>query len=194
MRIGDRTDTIISCTDRSRSFIIDGGIEFRGRFAHLSKSPIAEQNWEYFVDGDYLRTPRTLVSGEVSYSGTVKSTLSRESGSPVDGLVVSGSIPAGVKLQGSTAIVDQAGEMTWAYQIRQIGSDSGGTLVETSSDPGFVINSGVVKQTYYPCWGLIGQAKYYIPGSALMRQSSSGAWSLVQSGSAEGSSLDGGNP
>jgi len=194
VRIGDRTDTIISCTDRSRSFIIDGGIEFRGRFAHLSDSPVAEQNWDYFVDGDYLRTPRTLINGEVSYSGLVNSTSSMERGSLVDGLIVSASIPSGVGLQGSTVIVDQAGEMSWAYRIQQIESVGGGTLVQTSSEPGFLINQGVVKQTYFPCWGFVGQAKYQIPGSALMHQSSSGAWSFVQSGSAEGSHVGSGSP
>jgi hypothetical protein len=194
VRIGDRTDTIISCTDRSRSFIIDGGIEFRGRFAHLSDSPVAEQNWDYFVDGDYLRTPRTLINGEVSYSGVVNSTLSMERGSSVDGLIVSASIPSGVGLQGSTVIVDQAGEMSWAYRIQQIEAVGGGTLVQTSSEPGFFINQGVVKQTYFPCWGFVGQARYQIPGSALMHQSSSGAWSLVQSGSAEGSHVGSGSP
>jgi hypothetical protein len=194
VRIGDRTDTIISCTDRSRSFVIDGGIEFRGKFAHLVNSPIPEQNWEYLIDGDYLRTPRTLINGEVSYSGVVNSTLSMENGSSVDGLVVTGSIPSGIGLQGSTVIVDQAGQMSWAYRIRQVGSGDGGTLVQTASEPGFVISQGVVKQTYFPGWGFVGQAKYYIPGSALMRQSPGGAWSFVQSRNAEGSSLSGGSP
>jgi hypothetical protein len=190
VKIGDRTDTIISCTDRSRSFVVDGGMEIRGKFAHISSSPVAEQNWDYLVDGDYLRTPRTLINGEVSHSGIVQSTRSLETGDAVDGLVVSGSIPAGIALQGSTVIVDQAGDMTWAYRIRQILSADGGTLVQTSSEPGFVVNQGVIKQTYFPCWGFVGQAKCYIPGSALMQQSSGGTWSLVQSGAAEGSVLD----
>ncbi len=175
VRVGDRTDTIVSCGDRSKSCVLPGGIEVRGRFAHVAEGPTAAQQWALLVDGDLLRTPAALVEGETSREGTLVATRRQEAGDPINGFVVKEAMPAGDDLAGSTIIVDQAGEMTWAYGVRRVEAQEGASVIVTPDEPGLRIEGDLIKQTFFPLWGFRGPARYRVPGAAIARPPGAGA-------------------
>lgn len=43
------------------------------------------------------------------------------------------------------------------------------TLIYSSDDPGMTIMPNVVKLEYFPCWGIVGKARFQIAGSAMVR-------------------------
>lgn len=188
----NRVDTIVSNADRANTYTVGDGIEVRALFAHMANSPQTSNNWDYMVDGDLLRTPRSVIDGEVSFAGSVADTRSAEAGEGPNGLVLGAPIPAGTPLAGLPIIVDLAGQMTWAFRITGIGRSGRAPEVLIGNEPGFDIRRGVVKQTCFPNWGFPGSATYRIPGTALMQPAAAGAWSLTQTGTAVGSLVAGG--
>ncbi len=167
VRVGARTDTVVSCADRRTLCRVPGGIEVRGLFAHVAQGPTADDQWAFLVDGDLLRTPEALIEGEVSHSGTLRGTLRAEAGDRVNGFVMDEAIPEGRIVSGCPIIVDLAGEMTWAYRAATVGRRDGATVVETRDEPGLIVRPGEIKQTYFPGWGFRGDARYRIPGFAI---------------------------
>lgn len=168
VRIGDRTDTVVSCEDRSKGCTLPGGIEVRGAFAHIAGGTVPAQQWALLVDGDLLRTPQASIEGETSYEGVVRATRRIEAGDAVDGFVIDEGLPEGSALRDAVLIVDLAGEMSWGYSIDLVSRRDGSTVIQTD-EPGLIIEPGRIKQTYFPNWGFRGDAKYRIPGQAIAR-------------------------
>lgn len=190
VKIGDRTDTVIACEDRTKKVVLPGGIEMRGLFAHVAGGATPDQQWALLVDGDLLKTPTATIEGETSWWGTVRATMRMEAGDEVDGFVVDEAIPEGSSIWGTTIIVDQAGEMTWAYDAAKVSKRDGHTVIETPNEPGFFIEPGainVIKQTYFPNWGFKGEAKYRVPGEAMARPPNAGVNDPPPTGSAKAS-------
>jgi len=169
VRVGERTDTIVSCADQSTLCTLPGGIEVRGLFAHIASGPTPADQWALLVDGDLLRTPDATIEGETSHEGILKGTLRLEAGDPMNGFIVSEAIPEGDNLAGSTIIVDQAGQMSWAYGVRGVVHRDGAVVIETPDEPGLIVQPGRIKQTYFPNWGFRGDARYRVPGQAIAR-------------------------
>ncbi len=183
VRLDSRTDTIVSCPDRSQPCTVEGGLEVRALFAHVAEAPTASSSWAFMVDGDQLSSQVGQLAGDTAFSGVVSATRRTEAGDAFNGFAC-GVVPSGTgSLAGSTMIVSHAGEVSWAYRISGV---SGSTIV-TPDEPGFRVDRGVVKQTYFPCWGFKGSATYRIPGYAAFFGTGSGSWSVAQSGSCVGS-------
>jgi len=168
VKVGVRTDTIISCADRSTLCKVPGDIEVRGVFAHVATGPSPSDQWAFLVDGDLLKTPVGTIDAETSHSGTLRGTLRAEAGDRGNGFVVDDALPTGAALAGRPLLVDQAGEMSWAYLVDGVSQREGGTVIETRDEPGLVIQPGLIKQTYFPGWGFKGEARYRIPGEAFV--------------------------
>ncbi|MFO0961569.1 MAG: heparinase II/III family protein [Phycisphaerales bacterium] len=183
VKVGDRIDTVISCEEREQAHTVDGRIEVRARFAHLSEGAGGRGGWAYMVDGDLLRTPRGSIEGEVSWSGTVERTLRAEEDEHREnnGFVVDGAPPPGRSLEGAAVIVDLAQQMTWGYRLAAVAKEGDLTVLQTQDEPGFSVKDGRIKQLFFPCWGFSGTATWRIPGFALARPDERGGRSLVQS-------------
>jgi hypothetical protein len=181
VRVGSRADTVISCEDREQAHTVDGRIEIRARFAHLSEQ--GKASWAYMVDGDLLQTAGATIRGETSWTGTVKRTLSSEIGGGQGdaGFVVDAQPPAGRGLAGSTIIVDLAGEMTLGYRLSGVTINGDDCVLQTADEPGFTVGEGTIKQYFFPCWGFAGTATWKIPGFALLRRDGRGGEEFTQS-------------
>jgi len=184
VHIGTRTDLVISSIDLERLVHVDGGVEVRGAFAHIT-SGAAGSNWAFLVDGDHLLSSNAQITGQVSYEGVVTGTSSIEAGAFTNSFLVSPPVPASPALAGAAFIVDLAGQSSWSYRVA---SGSSGTTILTPGEPGFVVSDGLVKQTYYPNWGFQGQARFRIPGYAALVMDGSSS-SFVQTGTAMGSEI-----
>jgi hypothetical protein len=171
IHIGSRIDTVISCEGRSNEVHIDGGITCRAQFAHIAQGSAIADRWAYMVDGDKLTTPRWSIEGETSFEGSVVQTQRREGGANVNGFIVGKSLPVGRALEGQTVIMDLAGQSSWAYRIGAVSNDGVRCVLETPNEPGFDVFPGGLKQTYFPCWGFRGDAKFRIPGHVFVRLS-----------------------
>lgn len=169
VKVGARTDTVISCADRTTLCSLPGGIQMRGLFAHSATGPTPQDQWALLVDGDLLKTPDATIEGETAVSGIVRGTLRIEAGDEVNGFIVDEPLAEGGALAGSTIIVDQAGEMSWAYEVGKVSRRGGKTVIETPDEPGLIVKPGSIKQTYFPGWGFKGDARYRIPGQAVAR-------------------------
>jgi len=183
IRLGDRTDTVISCEEREQSHIVDGRIEVRARFAHLSEFAASGAGWSYMVDGDLLRTPRETIQGEVSWCGAVERTLRSEEDEHREGngFVVDSAPPPGRVLEGAAIVVDLAGQVTWGYRLTAVAKEGDACVLQTADEPGFSVKDGTIKQLYFPCWGFVGKATWRIPGFALSRRGADGGQVFKQS-------------
>lgn len=175
VKVGARTDTILSCSDRSEICALPGGIEMRGLFAHIAQGATASDQWALLVDGDLLRTPDATIEGETSCAGTVRGTLSGDAGDRINGFIVEPAIPEGRTLLDSALIVDMAGEVSWAYRVDEVTAQDGASVIVTSDEPGFTVRDDGIKQTYFPGWGFKGAARFRVPGQAVARPAGAAA-------------------
>ena len=87
-------------------------------------------------------------------------------------------------LVGHGAQVDLGGLLIQSFRIDHIESKGGETLIHSHDEPGMTVTPGLVKLEYFPNWGIAGQARFKIAGSALLRENPSGQWQLAASGAA----------
>jgi len=184
VHVGDRTDLVISSVDAERLVHVDGGVEVRGAFAHLTTGATG-RNWAFLLDGDHLLSSNARIDGQVSHEGVIIGTSSIEDGASGNGFVISPPVPASAALAGAAFIVDMAGQYSWSYRVA---AGSSGTSIVTPDEPGFIVSNGLVKQTYFPNWGFSGQARFRIPGYAALVMDGSNS-SFVQTGTAVGSEI-----
>ena len=90
-------------------------------------------------------------------------------------------------MAGRTLMVDQGGLLVQSFRIDRVEQREGRTLVHSRDEPGMTIKPGLVKQEYYPCWGIRGEAKFKIAGSALLRARAEGEWRLKATGPVQAS-------
>ena len=84
-------------------------------------------------------------------------------------------------------MIDEGGLLVQSFRIKGIGSRDGRTLIYSHDEPGITVTPGLIKQEYYPNWGIKGKARFKIAGSALLRADASGRWQFAASGNASGS-------
>ena len=113
----------------------------------------AEGQWDYEVGGGH------------ALEGVIQRTLRMEVGDAIDAFVTDTPLPADGSLDGFTLIVDLGGVLVQAFTIDHVERRDGETIVHSRDEPGMAISRGLVKQTYFPCWGIAGQAKFRINAS-----------------------------
>jgi len=167
----DRVDTIISTTDdepwQTRQ-TADGKLCIRGRFAHVTARGDATGSWAYLVDGDLLEVDNHKVRTNTSYSGKLTKTYRIEAGDPFDAFVTDVPLPTDGSLDGRTLIVDEGGVLVQAFQIDHIQTLGDETLIHSADEPGMTITPNLLKLEYFPCWGIVGKARFRIAGSTLV--------------------------
>ena len=185
----NRVDTILSTVDESPWPLrrtADGRLSAQGRFAHVAESENGP-GWTYLVDGDFLAVGDRVVRGDVSHSGRLTGTLRVETGDAVDAFVTGQELPLGKALNGCTLMVDQAGALVQSFRISDISRQDAHTLIHSADEPGMTISPNLIKLEYFPCWGIQGEARFRIAGSALLRRDPQGVWSFRRSGNAAAS-------
>jgi len=184
--LADRVDTIISTMDDKPWKLRetkDGKMRMRGRFAHIAEGR-RMGNWAYLIGGDLLVGCDKAIRGNVSHSGVLTGTYRAEAGDGFDAFVTGSKLPLDGSLDGRTLMVDEAGLLVQSFRIRSIERRDDRTLIHSHDEPGMTIKPGLVKLEYYPCWGIRGQARFSIAGSALLCVTETGEWRLKASGEA----------
>ena len=176
-----RVDTIISTADEEpwkARRTKDGHVTFRGRFAHVAEGGPGN-SWLYLVDGEELRVGDVALEGKVSHDGVLDKTYRVEAGDEFDAFETSTPLPTNGSLNGRTLMVDIGGLLVQSFRIKEIERRGNRTLIHSLDEPGMTITPNLVKLEYYPCWGIKGNAKFRIAGSALLRKSPKGEWKLT---------------
>ena len=166
----NRVDIIISTTDEKpwpARKCKAAGISLQGRFAHVAKGG---QSWMYLIDGSELRVDDRVVRGNTSLDGTLEKTCRIEAGDECDAFVTSTPLPTDGSLDGHTLMVDLAGALVQSFRIKRIEHKDNMTLIHSHDEPGMTITPGLVKLEYFPGWGLRGEARFRIAGTALSIQ------------------------
>ena len=160
----DRVDTIVSSMDREERRAADGSLRMRGRFAH-----VAEGDWAYLIDGDLLVAGDRSIRGDVSHTGELTKTYRVEAGDPIDAFVTPQELPINGSLDGRTLMIDEAGVLVQAFTIRHVTRRGAETLIYSQGEPGMTISPNLIKLECFPCWGIVGKARFHIAGSAIRR-------------------------
>jgi len=117
----------------------------------------AEGQWTYEVGGEHART------------GVLQETLRVEAGDAIDAFVTDTPLPADGSLDGFTLMVDLGGLLVQGFTIDHIEQRGDKTIIHSRDEPGMTISPGLVKMTYFPCWGISGKAAFRINGVSLRR-------------------------
>lgn len=167
----DAVDTIIVSPDRDAPVrAADGTFAVTGRVAHSRRTPDGVV-WNYLVDGSSARFDERTVTRETACSGPLTGTLRLEAGDAMNAFLTPAALPAGDELAGHTLMVDEAGLLVQSFVIERVHRTEEGAAIEVRGEPGMTITPGLIKLEYYPCWGIRGDARFRIAGSALARSS-----------------------
>jgi len=165
----DRVDTIIVTADESPWIlreVVAGGVKMRGRFAHVAQGK-GVNRWAYLVDGDRLDAGDLRIAGDSSHSGVLTRTSRIEAGDPENAFITPADLPADGTLDGRTLMVDLGGLLVQSFRITRVERRGDETIIHTLDEPGMTLSPNLVKLEYFPGWGITGEAKFRIPGSAL---------------------------
>ena len=126
---------------------VDTIISTGDRFRHR-----AEGHWTYEIGGEHAHT------------GIITKTYRVEAGDELDAFVTNTPLPTDGTLDGFTILIDLGGLLVQGFTIDHIERRAGETIIYTPNEPGMVISPGLVKLTYFPCWGISGEARFRING------------------------------
>ncbi len=165
---GGRTDTIINTISDSYAQIqtSDGTVTLQGHFAHVSQNGGTAEKWAYMAESKYLNVSGKILMAQGSYQGTITDTYRREAGDSLDAFVTDTVLPTDGSLNNKYLIVDEGGVSVQTFRISSIGRIGSQTIIYSPDEPGITISPGLVKQEYYPCWGISGAATFKICDSA----------------------------
>jgi nicotinamidase-related amidase len=93
-----------------------------------------------------------------------------EAGDPADAFITPADLPADGSLDGRTLIVDLGGLLTQSFRIARIERRGDETHILTRDEPGMTLSPGLIKLEYFPSWGIRGEARFRIPGSAVEKR------------------------
>ena len=141
----------------------------RGRFAYVA-APREGAGWAYLVGGGLLKSGRHRIEGSRFYTGTLARTCRVEAGDPFDAFVTPAALPTDGSLNGHTLMVDIGDVLVQGFRIERVERRGRETLILSADEPGMTITPGLVKLEYFPCWGITGDARFRIAGSALSRE------------------------
>ena len=164
-----RQDVVVSTDDNGDLIdrvVPEAGIAVRGRFAHVARGG-ASDSWAYLVDGETLVADKRLVKCAMRFSGALTATHRVEAGAEFDAFETALPLPDDGSLNGRTLMVDVGGLLVQGFRIGRVERIDGRTLIHTPDEPGMTITDNRVKLNYYPGWGVQGEARFHIAGSAL---------------------------
>ena len=92
-----------------------------------------------------------------------------EAGDPLDAFVTAQELPTDGSLDGRTLMIDEAGVLVQAFTIRHVTRRGAETLIHSADEPGMTISPNLIKLECFPCWGIVGQARFHIAGSTILR-------------------------
>ena len=87
----------------------------------------------------------------------------------MDAFVTNAPLPTDGSLDGFTILIDIGGLLVQGFTIGHVERRGDETIIHTSNEPGMAISPGLVRLTYFPCWGITGQARFRINGVKLER-------------------------
>jgi hypothetical protein len=122
-------------------------------FAHVRRG-----EWRYEVGGS-----RTL-------TGVINRTHRVEAGDDFDAFVTDTPLPTDGSLDGHTLMVDQGGLLVQSFIIDHVERRGGETNIHSRDEPGMRIEDNLIKQSYYPGWGIEGEARFRIGAASLTRE------------------------
>ncbi len=102
----------------------------------------------------------------ITLRGVVTRTLRIEAGDEFNAFVTDTDLPTDGSLDGRTIMVGTE-LITHGYTIDHVERRSGETIIHTRDEPGMRIEPDLVKLTYYPGWGMAGEAKFRIAAARL---------------------------
>ncbi len=100
--------------------------------------------------GDALKWKEEVVLGEGVYDLDVAGVLRKADGDPFDGLRVTGRIPDGAEVAGTTAIIRFGDGQTMGCGVDRVIRDRQGLTLATTEDPGFSIENGTMRHEFFP--------------------------------------------
>ena len=174
----DRTDTIVSTGDAMAEPVYStagGALRLRARFAHVAQG-VGADNWLYRVGGDLLAVGNRMVQGAVAHRGVITGTRRLEAGQECNAFLTATPLPVGGSMNGRTLMVDEAGLLVQSFVIKRVERRGDVTFILTDDEPGMTVNGDLIKLVYFPCWGIRGEARFTIAGSALLRRTEDGGW------------------
>ncbi|MDP6775831.1 MAG: hypothetical protein QGI83_03595, partial [Candidatus Latescibacteria bacterium] len=180
----DRVDTIISTADddsRQLRRTSGGRISMQGRFAHVAEVD-GDVRWVYLSDGDLLRIGEIEIAGETAHTGVLRSTRRIEAGDEVDAFITDAALPADGSLDHHKLMVDEGGLLIQSFGIQAVENRDGATWILSQDEPGMTVSPGLIKQEYFPNWGISGEARFKIAGAALLEREPTGEWSFRRTG------------
>jgi len=109
---------------------------------------------------------RYEVGGGQMHRGVVARTSRIEAGDDYNAFITDAELPTDGSLDGRTIMVDSE-LITHGYTIDRVERRDGETIIHTDDEPGMRIEPNLVKLTYFPGWGMAGEAKFRITGTRL---------------------------
>jgi hypothetical protein len=162
-------DTVlISQGEDGHLLTADGRSELKGHVAHARSSGTGG-GWLYAVAAEQTRHDADTAAAP-SYEGTICGTLRVEAGQDRNAFLTDAPVPFGRDLAGHTLIVDEGRILTQSFTISGVSEVGGRRAIEITGEPGMTITPGLVKLEYYPGWGIKGEARFRIAGTALKRR------------------------
>ena len=119
--------------------------------------------------GTLLKWDQVVLEGSGAYQGEVTGTLRTDAGAPHDALIVSGELPTGETLKGSTAIVTFGDGSTRGCRVRAVSLEGGKTHVLLESDPGFDFDAKGMRHLFFPHREIPGTVRYRLRTSAFVQ-------------------------
>jgi hypothetical protein len=109
---------------------------------------------------------RYEVGGKQMHHGVITRTSRIEAGDDINAFITPAELPTDGSLDGRTIMIDSE-LITHSYTIDRIERRGGETIIHTDDEPGMRIEPNLVKLTYFPGWGMAGDATFRIAGSRL---------------------------
>jgi hypothetical protein len=125
----------------------------------------SEESWAYMVDSQQLNVSDKQIFADAGYEGTLTGTYRVEVGDACDAFITNSFLPIDGSLNGRYLMVDEGGILVQTFQIDYIEQTGSGSIIHSLDEPGMTITPGLIKQEYYPCWGITGQADFKICNS-----------------------------
>jgi len=153
------TDHLVHRLDADRAPVSEGLLWMDGDAAFVRERdgvPLTMVLW----GGNELRWGEKVLRGCGVFQGDVTETIQSDLGAERNGLVITGDVPEGDALKGSTAIVTFGDGSTCGFPVRAVERTPGGTVLVLQSDPGFSIRNGRAFQACFPRRELPGPVRY----------------------------------
>jgi len=140
------------------------GLRARARIA-VVREIAGKVAFAYVYDGEQVSLGEFSLTSVPSVTGAVEA-VKRDEREQRYSLLLTGSLPAGEVLQGSTILITHADGATRGYEIQSVTPQGERALVSLTEDPGFDYMGGKTRFLYYPQREIDGSSTYRIDSHA----------------------------